>query len=211
MMWLVGAYSIQAGRPNLADSLVRRLSEIDPLTPLTVFVIGMYHWMAGRLEEAMSAFERAVALDTTGLFLHPHAAYVLVWQDRREDALGLLDRIIERDSAAVVTEWARFLKHALRGEKAEALAALSEDLKNFLWSDPEAQWLATSTYSLLGEKAEARRWLQHCIDCGWINYPVFSHRDPLLENVRDEEWFNDMMHRVRRDWEAFGTERGVHA
>jgi non-specific serine/threonine protein kinase len=211
MVWLVGAYAIQAGKPNLADHLVQRLSEIDPLTPLTVFVVGMYHWMAGRLEEAMSAFERADALDSSGFFLHPMIAYVLVWQDRREHALGLLDQIIERDLAATLTEWARFLKHALLGEKSKALAALSEDVKHFLWLDPEAQWLATSTYALLGEKDEARRWFQHCIDRGWINYPVFSRQDPLLENVRDEKWFKEMMSSVRRDWEAFGAEREADA
>ncbi len=211
LVWLVAAYSIQAGRPSLADALVHRLSEIDPLTPLTVFVMGMYHWMAGRLEAATSAFDKAVALDTSGIFLHPHAAYALVWQDKREDAVDLLDRIIERNAVPFLVDWAAFLKHALQGDKASAMAALSDELRNYCWFDPEAQWLATSTFSVLGEKDEARRWLHHCLDCGWINYPVFSSQDPLLENVREEEWFKDMMSGVKTDWDAFGAERGVDA
>ncbi len=209
LIWLVGAYAIQAGRPELADPLVKRLTQIDPLTPLTIFVIGMFHWTAGRLDEALSAFQRCDALDPGTFWLHPNVAYLLVWRNERDKALALLDQIIERSVLDIYAQWASFVRHALRGEKSEALAALSEGAKSYLWVDPEAQWLTTSTYALLGEKDEALKWLEHMIDRGWINYPLLSQQDPLLESLRGEERFRELMVDVKREWEAFGAAREV--
>jgi non-specific serine/threonine protein kinase len=208
LLWLLGAYAIQAGRPELADPLAKRLSQVDPLTPLSVFVVGVFHWMAGRFDEARSAIERCDALEP-GWGLHPIVAYLLVWRNESEQALALLDQIFERNVSEILSQWAAFFKHALQGEKSEAMAALSEETKSFLWGDPEAQWLATGTYALLGEKEEAYRWLEHIIDSGWINYPVLSERDPLLENIRGEERFKELMVGVKREWEAFAKGRAA--
>ena len=46
-------------------------------------------------------------------------------------------------------------------------------------------------------------WLEHAVECGNINYPLFSERDPWLENIRGEERFKALMVRVKRDWETF--------
>jgi non-specific serine/threonine protein kinase len=63
----------------------------------------------------------------------------------------------------------------------------------------------------MGEKEQALKWLEHIIDRGWINYPLLSRDDPLLENIRGEGRFQELMSRVKRDWEAFGTEREPRA
>jgi len=171
--------------------------------------------MAGRLDEALSAFRRSDALDPTdSMWVWPASAYVLVWKNQHESALKVLDRIITREVSDLYTEWALFLKHALLGEKPEALAALSEGVKgakSYLWVDPEAQWLATATYALLDEKEQALKWLEHMIERGWINYPLLSHQDPLLENIRGEERFKELMVKVKHDWEDFSAEREAHA
>jgi non-specific serine/threonine protein kinase len=132
-----------------------------------------------------------------------------MWKDEPESALAFLDRIIEERASDINAEWARFLKHASRGEQGAALTALSEDIKSYFWHDPEAQWCATSTYALMGEKEEALKWLEHIMDRGWINYPLLSRDDPLLENIRGEERFKTLMKRIKREWEDFGSRRGV--
>ena len=70
---------------------------------------------------------------------------------------------------------------------------------------------AASTFALSGEKEEAMDWLEHAVEGGWINYPLFSEDDPLLESIRGEERFRELMVKVKRDWEAFGAERTAHA
>ena len=53
---------------------------------------------------------------------------------------------------------------------------------------------------------EALDWLEHMVDCGWINYPLLAEQDPLLESIRGVERFKKLMVKVKRDWEAFGAE-----
>ncbi len=203
LVFLVVAYASHAGRPSSADDLAKRLVEIDPLTPLSVFVVGYYHWMAGRLEEALSAFESALALEPDMTWMNVNVAYLLVWMGRREEAVEKLDEIIQSECQDYWTEWAIFLRRASEGDTSGALGALSEDTTSYFWKDPDMPWIVASTYALAGAKDEALEWLEHAVDRGWINYPLFAEQDPLLENIRGEERFKELMVGVKARWESF--------
>ena len=69
----------------------------------------------------------------------------------------------------------------------------------------------TRPIALAGAKDEALTWLERAVEQGWINYPLFSKQDPLLESIRGEERFRELMVKVKRDWEDFGAERQAHA
>jgi len=56
---------------------------------------------------------------------------------------------------------------------------------------------------LLDERDEAMRWLEHAVDRGFINYPLFAELDPFLENIRSEPRFKKLMKRVKHEWENF--------
>ena len=80
-------------------------------------------------------------------------------------------------------------KYALKEEKEKALGFLLEVL-DFFWNDPDATWLVAGGYALIGEKDEALRWLELCLNKGNINYPLFSKLDcSFFENIRGEEHF----------------------
>ncbi len=83
------------------------------------------------------------------------------------------------------------------------MATLSDGVKHYLWVDPDLPWMVAGLFAVMGEKAEALRWLEHAIDRGWINYPLFAEHDPLLENIRGEERFNKLMDRIKPEWERF--------
>jgi len=91
----------------------------------------------------------------------------------------------------------------LCGEKKRALDILTAEAKKFFWNDPESPWIGASLYALLDEKEEAFRWLEHAIERGWINYPMFAERNPFLENIRGEPRFQRLMERVKYEWEHF--------
>jgi hypothetical protein len=38
---------------------------------------------------------------------------------------------------------------------------------------------------------------------GWINYPYLSEIDPWLQGIRGEPRFEQLMQRVKREWEEF--------
>ena len=133
-------------------------------------------------------------------------AYVLTWLGRRQDALTVIDDLVSRETPDLFTEWGLFLTHAIRGDGALALQALGEQTKHYFWVSPEFMWLGASTFALAGLKEDALDWLDHVVDSGWINYPLLFQDDPLLESIRGEERFKELMVKVKRDWEAFGAQ-----
>ena len=63
LFWLVFTHSAQFGRPSAADEFSVRLATIDPLSPLSMFAVGFHHLVSGRLDEALSTFDRILELD----------------------------------------------------------------------------------------------------------------------------------------------------
>ena len=54
--------------------------------------------------------------------------------------------------------------------------------------------------SMNGRRLE---WLENATHRGLINYPFLSQYDPLLENIRQEKRFKELMEEVRSRWERF--------
>ena len=92
---------------------------------------------------------------------------------------------------------------AIAGDSVGATEALSENTRKWFWNDPELPWFGASAFALSGAKDEALTWLEHAVEKGWINYPLFSAQDPFLESIRGEERFKELMTEVKARWEAF--------
>ena len=61
----------------------------------------------------------------------------------------------------------------------------------------------SAVYVLLGDDAEAIRWLENAaIAQNFSNYPLLVERDPLLAPLRGVPAFTELAARIRRKWEA---------
>ena len=98
---------------------------------------------------------------------------------------------------------AQFLSHTLRGNKADALAAVNSDLTEAARWDLQYSWEMASGYALIDERDRAIEWLEIATRQGMICYPFLSQYDPLLENLRQEPRFKELMEAVRSQWERF--------
>jgi len=203
LLFLASAYGIQVGKANLAEPLLRKLKEIDPLTPLFVFITGYIQWLAGELDHAEQTFHYLIKMEPELVFGKFYMAYLMAWQKDHDQLFSLVDEMVLRWPDDNCTLWALSLKYALQGEKKKALDTLSEKAKNYFWNDPEVTCFGASLYALLDEKEEALLWLEHAVDKGWINYPVFDERNPFLANIRGERRFKKLMERVKYEWEHF--------
>jgi non-specific serine/threonine protein kinase len=186
------------------DQLHRRLFEIDPLGSSNYIVVASNKYTQGK-------FSNAVELLRKGIQLYPEFPYNHFWlvtflasNNQKDEAIEMADQI-NRDVRIplVLKELTRFFKFALCGEKESALTALSEGTKLYSWKDPDLSGLMPGYYSLIDEKEEALKYLNHAINRGFINYPFFSKIDPFLENIRSEERFKKLMERVKHEWENF--------
>jgi non-specific serine/threonine protein kinase len=204
LAFLVVSYAFQVGRPSAADTFARRLVAVDPLSPLVMFVLAWHHWMSGRFDEALSTFNRALELEPDFVWASVFGvAYILMWQERRDEALEVLAPISHRDPRDSAAEWAILLESALAGDNAGVAEALSVDTRSFLWNDPDVLPFIGSAYALAGATEEALIWLERAIERGWINYPLFTKQDPFYESIRGEERFKELMVGVKARWEAF--------
>jgi TolB-like protein len=208
---LFHSYSMHAGRPDYAAPMRELFRAQNPLLFLVWWALGVHDWLKGDLEKALSTFRRANELEGGGAMSDICIAYILIWLDRTEEARSLITDLVRRETPDPFTGLAQFLEKAMEGKVGSAKEALGETTRNYLWRNPEYMWLGTSTFALAGLKSEALDWLEHMVDCGWINYPLLSEQDPLLKSIRGEERFKTLMTGVKRDWEAFGAQLGSRA
>jgi len=207
LFWLGLAYLVQAGRVTASEPLIRRLFEIDPLAPSNYLCLAFVHWMKGELDHALSSFNQMLELEPDNVHAGFWSAYVLAWKKQYNDAYDLIDQMAQKETQdqmyKIFTDWLLFFKYALKGERKKALEMLTDDSRNYFWNDSELPWIGACNFALIDEKEEALNWLEHAINKGWINYPLFSEIDPLLDNIRGEERFKKLMERIKREWEEF--------
>jgi DNA-binding winged helix-turn-helix (wHTH) protein/TolB-like protein/Tfp pilus assembly protein PilF len=70
--------------------------------------------------------------------------------------------------------------------------------------DPEAFYKIAQAYAALGDKASTLRALRHSIESGFFCYPYISS-DPLLNTVRGEADFEQLLNLARQRHQAFGS------
>ena len=163
----------------------------------------MFYVMKGEMDLAIDAMRRAMKLNPEDRWLKFFAARYLSWNNQLDEAFELIDQIVEENSQDAGAILSLFSKHALLGKKDDAIKVLTKESINYFWNDPDIPWFMADYYSLINEKEEALKWLEHNINHGMINYPLLNELDPFLENIRGEERFKKLMARIKTEWENF--------
>jgi DNA-binding winged helix-turn-helix (wHTH) protein/TolB-like protein/Flp pilus assembly protein TadD len=70
--------------------------------------------------------------------------------------------------------------------------------------DPEGAYKVAQAYSVLGDKTSALRLLRSSVEGGFFAYPYLA-RDPLMDSVRNETDFANILHVARKRYEVFKT------
>ena len=69
-------------------------------------------------------------------------------------------------------------------------------------SDPEGIYKVAQAYAILGDKTSALHMLRHSIGGGFFCYPYFVS-DPLLQSLRSEQEFKELLNQARQRHEKF--------
>jgi len=155
------------------------------------------------MDLAIDAMRRAMLLNPEDRWLKFFTVRYLCWNKQLDEAFELIDQIVEENSRDVVAVLSLFSKYALIGKNKDALKELTKESKNYFWNDPDIPWFMSDYYSLINEKEEALKWLEHNINHGMINYPLLNEMDPFLENIRGEKRFKELMDKIKFEWEDF--------
>jgi tetratricopeptide (TPR) repeat protein len=197
--WLYALF----GKENEARSLLLKLLEVDPLTPINHMILGAVEVMDGRFNSGLKYTTRAQGFEPENPLLRYWVGIVLAYGHRYEEAYQLFDLIKKETNTSIFAKLGQFLKYALQENNAEALKAVTEDLKSLAKEDEMFPiWMAEG-YALIGEKEEAIDWLEQGINYGFIHYSWLSEHDPFLKNIRGEPRFKKLMERVKYEQENF--------
>ena len=180
-----------------------RLAEVDPLTPFGQMAIAWCAIMRGQFvaaaEKCRGAYEQDPDNPITAFVL----AEALARSDRRDEATTIYKRVTSQQPETMFGRLAKFLGHALSGEKAEALRAVTPALTNTVRWDLQYSWQMATAYALIGERVQGFEWLERAIRLGFVNYPFLSQYDPLIADIRQDARFSALMQKVRLLWEQF--------
>jgi hypothetical protein len=206
VLYLVHA-GVAVGALAVCRPFVEQVLQTDPLNSLSHVASAVLEFYDGRLEASVEAGRAAYDRDREGVFSRGWFAMPLLWTRRFDEAQQILDRWQQDMPGHLWLACCRPIGPALQGRRAESRAALAELVIEanlpFLWNDVVAIYSIADINALNGDSEDALRWLEHGLEIGCFNYPFLSRHDFGLAPLRANPRFQDLMARMKREWEAF--------
>jgi tetratricopeptide (TPR) repeat protein len=199
--WELG-YAYRFG--GLLEDSVRECElarRIDPSVKITSSAINAYFYL-GRYDQLLASLPES------------NSAYIIFYRGFGEyykgdyaRAANLFDRSYDLDPALLQADVGKALSDHIARKDPAGIQLLREVERRILdrgVTDAEGIYKVAQAYALLGDKPSALRLFQQTIRGGFIPYPYFRS-DPLLNDLRQEPRFAELLEEARRRSEAFQT------
>ncbi len=196
--WELGYAYRFAGMLRESVAECERARQIDPLVRGNGAVLNTYLYL-GEYDK----FLRSLPEESDSLFVFYRGFgefYLQNWEQSAKD----LDRAYQLHPT-LYTQIGKALSDSIAHKNSEGLEILrqaEEKIQRRGVGDPEATYKIAQAYGVLGDKKSALRMLRYSIDNGFFSYPYFE-TDPLLESIRHEPQFTELMNEARTRYEAF--------
>ena len=180
------------GRFDEAIAEVKQANVADP--PRRNNYLGLILYQAGRYDEAIDNFQKALESGYDRGAVHLHLGEIYLKQGRNEAALA--EVLKARPLVNRPRQLARIgYVYAAAGQKDEAIRILDE-IRGVTGERYDLQTYIGCIYAALGKKEQAFAWLEKGLDDR--EYAVVDLQvDPLFDALRSEPRFTDVLRRVR--------------
>jgi len=224
---------IDTGKVEQAVPLLRDALKTNPNHAAAHWELGYAYRFAGMLNESVTECERARRLDplvkanssafNTYLYLGEYGKFLRslpdvdsssfllfyrglgeYYQKDFERAAKDFDRAYEVDPT-LYAQIGKALSESIahRGANGlEILQGLEGKVEHRGVGDPEATYKIAQAYSMLGDKVSALRLLRSSVEGGFFSYPYLA-TDPLLDALRKEPEFTEILNTSHQRYEAF--------
>ncbi len=200
---MLGYLCCLAGREETGLSHFERLLAIDPLTPLNHAMPGFVAVLQGRFADAVEPYRTFLRMEDEGPFSMMNWVWILGLNGRIDEAAPVLRGMGEKHPGSPFTATARSLYHAFRGEEAAALEAISPALCEAARMTEMFSRFVAECHAAAGDVGGALDWLENAVELGLAHHRYLARVDPLLENVRGEPRFRELLERVEAEARAF--------
>jgi len=194
---LLGWIYRQAGFNEEARTEMEKSIQLDPNNAGRAITIGITYYNLGDVERALDSFERM------GEYSFPQswAGFIKFVLGDHDAALKLLNRALELEPEGMFAAASSIYKSIIEGD---TLSALNIFLEREAKNPPrgEAYYYDANDAIFFGYTEGALRALRRAVDLGYFNYPFMS-TDPVLDPVRNEPEFQEILEDARVRHEAF--------
>ena len=191
------------GKAYKAYELIERLLAVDPLTSHNHWAKAWTLALDGRFEESLPACTRALELDPQNIVWKLLFAWDILMTHQVEKALEVI-MPLERDfQNSIYGNFIVFTKNVFLKNHAKTIEALTDDILKFGEWDEGVSLMLVQSFAMINEKEKALYWVEHLVNKGFINYPFLSEHNFILDDLRDEDRFINLMKRVKSEWENF--------
>jgi len=201
--WELGYAYRFAGMLQESVSECERARQLDPGVKLNSSALNAYLYL-GQYDRFLESLPRTDDVPLIVFYRGFGEYYKKDW----EQAEKHFDHAFELDRSVMQAEIGKALSFGIRRQTAEGaaiLGTLEKKINERGVRDPEAIYKIAQAYAQLGDKASALRVMRQSIENGFFSYPYFAN-DPLLDALRRENTFSEIMSTARRRHEAFKTE-----
>ncbi|HXM33765.1 MAG TPA: tetratricopeptide repeat protein, partial [Pyrinomonadaceae bacterium] len=181
------------------DRALRSFARMAKLNPAELVVVSynrarifMYQH---RWEEALHELDQGAAMEPEHPLIRTFRARVLFYQGDVASATRLLQLVLENHPKMDGIRPILATCLAAEGKREEAMALLTERVREVAAADHDIAYWLGSAYALLGEKEQALEWLEAAIKLGHENYLWFES-DPNWAALRDNARFQELTARV---------------
>jgi eukaryotic-like serine/threonine-protein kinase len=184
------------GEYDEALKAFEKLSRLDPAArAVSAYNSARIYIYQGDYSSAVREIEKGEKVEPNHPMLKIFRSGIYYYRGDVEDAIKLMRSVLEENPEmdGIRPLYAIYLAGA--GRREEALAQLTDDALSLSRSDHDMAYWVGSTYSILGEKDLAFKWLNRAVKLGNQNKPHFE-RDKSLNPLRDDPRFGDLMAKV---------------
>ena len=192
---------ILAGQDERAREAAQSGIALDPLTPLFQCMPGFCALMAGRPDAAIPPYRRFLEIDPNNPAAHLFLAWVLCEANRPAEATAVSDALAARFAGTPFGQLGRAIGHALRDERAEGLAVMSDGMLALTRHSEMFARLTASILTLLGDEEGAIDALEDSVRLGNCHYPYYAHRATIVGALRGNARFTKLLEVMRQRWE----------
>jgi tetratricopeptide (TPR) repeat protein len=196
--WELGYAYRFAGMLDESVAECERARQLDPLVKANGSVLNAYLYL-GQYQK----FLESLPVDDSSFILF-YRGFGEFHEKNFDQASKDFDRAYELDPT-LYAEIGKALSdsiHQHRVEGLELLSGLERQIRERGVGDPEATYKIAESYAVLGDKISAIRALRTSVESGFFSYPYLS-RDPLLNGLRSEPEFEQIVNIARQRHETF--------
>jgi DNA-binding winged helix-turn-helix (wHTH) protein/TolB-like protein/TPR repeat protein len=177
-----------------------RARKLDPGVKLTTSTMNAYLYQGD-----YDKFLASLPLNNDSALILFYRGLSELYKKNPAQAADNFDKAFGLRPALFQARIGKALSFAIRKENSKGLEILQETestISSRGVGDPEAMYKLAQAYTALSDKHSALRMLRNSIERGFFSYPYIA-ADPLLDSLKSESEFNQLVAMARQRHEAF--------